>query len=45
MDCDGDTPAEYKGQVDLVLTTNRDAEADILLMLDPATRAGVELFV
>ncbi|HQA23614.1 MAG: hypothetical protein IT189_08470 [Microbacteriaceae bacterium] len=44
MDCDGDTPAEYKGQVDLVLTTNRDAEADILLMLDPATRAGVELF-
>ena len=31
LDCDGDTPGRLKGHGNLVLTTNRDVEADLLL--------------
>lgn len=44
MDCDGETSTDYKGEIDLVLTTNRDIESDVILQLNPSLRAGVEVF-
>ena len=33
LDCDGSTPSELKGLHDLVITTNRDVEADLIFEL------------
>jgi len=34
FDCDGNTPLELKGQVDLVISSNRDMEADLIFDLN-----------
>lgn len=43
LDCDGATNASLKGKPELVLTSNRDIEADIIFELSALTRMGQEL--
>lgn len=43
LDCDGRTPDELKGRVDLVLSQNRDLEADLIFELDTVHRVVLEL--
>lgn len=43
IDCDGDTPLELKGHHGLVISTNRDLEADLLLELDAMRRFACEV--
>lgn len=43
LDCDGNTPAHLKGREDLVLSTNRDLESDLLFELDVLQRVVLEV--
>lgn len=43
MDCDGHVQDHLKGRTDLVITTNRDIEADLLFELNAMNRLASEL--
>jgi predicted ABC-type transport system involved in lysophospholipase L1 biosynthesis ATPase subunit len=43
VDCDGGLPDKYKGHPDLVITTNRDVEADLDFELEAFDRVGLEV--
>jgi len=42
-DCDGGVDARYKGNADLVITTNRDIEADLLFELQALERVALDV--
>lgn len=43
VDCDGSTPAELKGRADLILSANRDIEADLLFELNALRRFAIDV--
>ena len=43
LDCDGNTPGHLKGKEDLVLSTNRDLESDLIFELDVLQRVVLEI--
>lgn len=43
LDCDGETHRRLKGHLELVITTNRDVEADLILIVGAFRRVAFEL--